>query len=87
MARLSPFAALMRFVESELYDLSLECQIKGLENMNTSFVLGYRTALNRVLAHSQGLYYRRYYTNVVMLDERTEETSQILLEALKKRGG
>lgn len=85
MRRLSPFAQLLRFVEGALFDLALELQLPAPER-NLDFMLGYRTALNIVLEQAYAIYNRRFPGELALLDERTEEATERLLAALKKRG-
>jgi hypothetical protein len=84
--KLSPFAQLLKFLESEVFDLSLTLQNAGARTFNIDFVMGYRCALNVILERAYSIYNRRYPEGMLALDERTEEATEILLRMLKKRG-
>ena len=85
MKRFSPFQELLRYVEGAIFDLALELQLPSNEKPNYDFVIGYRCALNFVLEKAYAIYNRRFPAEFITLDERTEEATQRLLEALKKR--
>lgn len=85
MKRLSPFQELLRYVEGAIFDLALELQLPSNEKRNSDFILGYRCALNLILEKAYSIYNRRFPNEFITLDERTEEASQRLLAALKKR--
>ena len=85
MKRYSPFQELLRYVEGAIFDLTLELQLPTTEKRNPDFVFGYRCALNLILEKAYAIYNRRFPAEFILLDERTEEASQRLLEALKKR--
>jgi hypothetical protein len=82
--KLSPFMQLLRVVESELYDLSLQMQYTGSKNYNPEFVLGYRCALNVILERAYAIYNRRYPDGIGALDEREESATEYLLRIIKK---
>lgn len=83
--KLSPFEQMLRAIESELYDLTLELQGEH-EGLNMDYVQGYRAALNVMLEKAYAIYNRRFPGEFIALDERTEEASKKIL-AMLKRGG
>ena len=86
-SRISPFEQLLRSIEDEIYNFSLELQLKKEEKLNTDFCLGYRCALNYMLERAYAIYYRKYPENFIPLDMRTEQaTLQLIVALLKKRG-
>ena len=76
---------MLKVIENELFDLSLQAQSADIKKLNLDFLQGYRSALNVLLERAYAIYNRRFPAEFVFLDERTENASQILLEALKKR--
>lgn len=81
--KLSPFEQLLRAIERELYDLTLELQ-KEHKGLNMDYMQGYRAALNVMLEKAYAIYNRRFPGEFVALDERTEEATAKLLKMLKR---
>lgn len=81
--RLSPFAELLRVVESEIFDLTMELQREGTE-WDASFVMGYRCALNVILERAYAIYNRQWVDGFGSIDERTESASEYLLQQIKR---
>ena len=88
MKRPSPFTQLLRYVENELFDLSLDLQLPREERrwQNADFIHGYRAALNLILQEAYTIYNRRMHSEFISLHPAKEESTERLLELLEKRG-
>lgn len=82
--RLSPFERLLRIIERETFNQTLELQLPRTEKINTDFVLGYRVALNYMLEQAYLIYNDRFPAEMLFMDERTEEASELLRNLLKR---
>ena len=86
--RLSPFYALLNYIENEIFDLVLDQQLPKEDRTfsNADFVMGYRAALNLMLEKALLIHARRYHGETLFLNPTTEEASARLIELLEKRG-
>lgn len=76
---------MLKIIENELFDLSLQLQSADTDKVNLDYILGYRSALNVILERAYGIYNRGITGEMVFLDERTESATELLLLSLKKR--
>lgn len=86
--RLTPFYALLNYIESEIFDLVLDQQMPKDERTfsNPDFTMGYRAALNLMLEKALTIHARAYQGETLFLNPTTEEASARLIELLEKRG-
>lgn len=82
--RLSPFERLLRIIECETFNQTLELQLPRTEKVNVDYILGYRAALNFMLEHAYRIYNNRFPAELLLMDERTEEASELLRNLLKR---
>ena len=87
--RLSPFEQLRQAIDNELYDVTLRtsCQMSTGEQLDVSFILGYREALSIMQARAEAIY-NRHMTAARLVEYLTaDETERALLEMLEKERG
>lgn len=84
-SKFSPFQELLRAIENEIFNLALELQRQTSDERNLDFILGYRCALNVILERAYAIYTRRFPAELLLIDERTEEASELLLSKFRKR--